>query len=58
MVKENINEQLVRENKNQAVREWLEERQAETDIQVYDDVIWSTIDKDLYASAGSAQGNP
>ena len=53
-VKESIADRLATENKNEAVRKWLERRRDATSIKVYDDVIWSLIDKGLYSSADSS----
>ncbi|MCD6249803.1 MAG: peptidylprolyl isomerase [candidate division Zixibacteria bacterium] len=52
-VKEDIVARLTIEDKEQAVREWLNKRREEVDIEIYDDVIWSTIDKELYGTTGS-----
>jgi len=52
-VKENIAARLTLEDKEQAVREWLEQRREETGIEIYEDVIWSMIDRELYGTTGS-----
>ena len=52
-VKADIVARLTIEDKEQMVREWLNERREEVDIEIYDDVIWSTIDKELYGTTGS-----
>jgi len=53
-VKESIADRLTTENRNAGVRKWLEQRREETDIEVYDDVIWSLIDKEIYGPADSS----
>ncbi|MEW5796131.1 MAG: peptidylprolyl isomerase [Candidatus Zixiibacteriota bacterium] len=57
-VKGDIAEHLAVENRNLAVREWLKMKRESTDIEVHDDVIWSTINKDLYRTTGSASTTP
>jgi len=52
-VKDDIAARLIRKDREQAVAEWLEEQRAATDIEVYDEVIWSMIDKELYSDTGS-----
>jgi peptidyl-prolyl cis-trans isomerase C len=57
-LKEDITEQLTTEKRNQMVLQWLEKRRSSSDIEVHDDVIWSMIDREMYASAGNAAGKP
>jgi len=49
---------LTTENKNMAVNEWLKKQRDETSIEVNDDAIWSMIDKEMYATAGSTTTAP
>ena len=58
MVKEDIAATLTDEERERAIREWLLERRQSVDINIYDDVIWNMIDKDFYASTGSASSEP
>jgi len=53
-VKESIAERLATENENEGVRKWLDQRRKATDIKIYDDVIWSLIDKEIYGSTDSS----
>ena len=57
-VKGSIADQLVTEDKNEAVRKWLDRQRKATDIKVYDEVIWSLIDKGVYGPADSSTTNP
>jgi len=57
-VKDAIAEKLSAENKNLAVQEWLNEHRKSTNIEVYDDAIWSTINKELYTTTGSSTTTP
>jgi len=57
-LREDITEQVTTEKKNQIVLEWLEQRRSDTDIEVYDDVLWNMINRDLYASTGSTTSKP
>jgi parvulin-like peptidyl-prolyl isomerase len=52
-VKEDIIDRMTTEARNQALMDWLAERRENTDIEVYDDVIWSTIDRDFYSAHGT-----
>jgi hypothetical protein len=53
-VKESIADRLATEYKNDAVDMWLEKRREDTSIKVYDDVIWSLIDREVYGPADSS----
>lgn len=57
-LKEDITEQLTTEKKNQMVLQWLEKRRSSADIEISEDVIWSMIDREMYASTGNAAGKP
>jgi peptidyl-prolyl cis-trans isomerase C len=57
-VKDDISERLTTENKNMAVNEWLKKQREETSIEINDDAIWSMIDKEMYATAGSTTTAP
>jgi peptidyl-prolyl cis-trans isomerase C len=57
-VKETIAESMATENKNRAINAWLKNLRDATDIEIYDDVIWSMIDKELYKTAGSTSTTP
>jgi len=57
-VKEDIAERLTTEAKNQAVEQWLAERRGETDIDINDDVLWSTINKELYGQTTGSTSTP
>jgi peptidyl-prolyl cis-trans isomerase C len=51
-VKDDIANRVMQQDREQGVREWLVQRRDELDVEVYEDVIWSMIDEDLYASTG------
>jgi parvulin-like peptidyl-prolyl isomerase len=57
-VKEDIAEQLTKNDRNQAVVDWLEQRRREVDIEIYDDAIRGTIDEEYYAEVGGVTGTP
>jgi foldase protein PrsA len=52
-VKEDILKQTTKRARDQAILDWMAERRKNTDIEVYEERIWETIDKDYYAASGS-----
>ena len=50
-VKGNIAKIITNERKQEIFLNWLEERKKETKIQIYDDALWATINKERYAKA-------
>ncbi len=57
-VKNVISDLIVKKQEVETLHKWIEDRKANTNIEVYDDVIWSTIDKSKYAAVEtSSDGN-
>ena len=56
-VKSQIQSRLNSEQKNAAFHDWVEQRWAETDVEIHEDVLWSLIDMDKYAGQDSAAAN-
>lgn len=56
-VKQQIVRKLQRDQKNQALAAWIEERKQNTNIEVNEDAIWETIDRSQYPeNDGTAEG--
>jgi len=52
-VKTEIANRLTEDQKIEAIRNWIEERKKTTNVEVFDDVLWSIIDIDKYGAADS-----
>jgi hypothetical protein len=52
-VRRDIEIELNKRNRQREFDAWVEDRKAMTDIEVYDDVIWETIDREAYAQSES-----
>lgn len=48
-----IIDKITRQNKNNAIDQWIDNRMKSTEITIHDDVLSSTIDEEKYAQAGS-----
>ncbi len=55
-VKREIVAKLNNKRKADALDAWIKERKASTPIKIYEDVLWTTIDKDKYASQDTGKG--
>ena len=45
-----INDKIVAHQKDSTISAWLDERMKDTDIEIFEDVLWSTVDMDKYPS--------
>lgn len=52
-MKRDIVQKLTKQQEEEALAQWVEERKKTTKVVVYDDALWSTIDMDKYASTGT-----
>ncbi len=54
-VKREIASKISADKKKELYTQWLADRRAKTDVEVYEDALWSTIDKNKYAATGGAE---
>jgi parvulin-like peptidyl-prolyl isomerase len=55
-VKREIQSKLNSEQRNVAFQEWVKQRWADTDVDIYEDVLWSLVDMDKYSATDTAAG--
>ena len=48
---------LMADQRRLAFEEWVNERKEETDIEIYEDALWASIDMDKYATNDSTAAN-
>jgi peptidyl-prolyl cis-trans isomerase C len=49
-VKATINDKVIKEGRAQAYQAWLEQRKADVGLEIFEDVLWGTIDKSRYGA--------